>query len=240
MKQPPALPRVLIINHCSLNDDGPVAVTVTNLFANWPRDHIAQIFREEMGGRSQACGRQWQLTMKEWRTPLDFHRIVVPLARRWAQFRGSSAVYPAVPGAGHDSGRGHVGRFQRIRRALKVVIKSHFLSPHGFRVSRALRRWIDDFKPDLIYSILEDRKTTAFVRLVADTFRIPVVPHFMDDWMSVPFSGLPDPSRQGARFRADVLHLMKSGPGENGYRGRYGARIPRPLWPGVPPFHELC
>jgi glycosyltransferase involved in cell wall biosynthesis len=48
-----------------------------------------------------------------------------------------------------------------------------------------LERWIDDFKPDLIYTILGSNAFMEMTRNIERRFGIPVVVHMMDDWPGV-------------------------------------------------------
>ena len=82
----------------------------------------------------------------------------------------------------------------------------------SYEVSAEMRRWISEFTPDVIYSPLEDPYITRLALDVSRKFSIPVVPHFMDDWMQTPFdqNRRKDPLR--IRLLRDSLLLIRKSP----------------------------
>ena len=61
--------------------------------------------------------------------------------------------------------------------------------PTCVRVSRELEKFINDFKPEVIYTILGSLPYIRLVRKVAEKYNLPVVIHMMDDWPAVRYRG---------------------------------------------------
>lgn len=59
----------------------------------------------------------------------------------------------------------------------------------SYRIDPALEAWIDEFRPQVIYSMFSTIRIGRLVKRIADRCNIPVVPHVMDDWWEVPYYG---------------------------------------------------
>ena len=56
------------------------------------------------------------------------------------------------------------------------------LIPYHF--SPEFLQWLEKFKPDIIYSTLGSIRLVMTVQRISTLLSIPVIPHFMDDWLS--------------------------------------------------------
>ena len=205
-----ACPRVLIINYRALNRTFAAGITVSSFFAGWPQDCIAQVFVDDEGLDTSVCERHWQLKPGDLRSPLSLHRV----AGAWKGQLGKTRLAPRFPNGGipgETSGRpGTI--LDKARAAIRSAVGFYFTGSASYGLSMGLRQWIDDFKPDAIYSILEDFRITAFVKKVSQTYRILIVPHFMDDWITSSISGNAQEGRLGKRLLKYALEIMAQAP----------------------------
>lgn len=72
-----------------------------------------------------------------------------------------------------------------------------------YRVPEPILEQIEDFKPDVIYSLLGNIRITRLVHDLSRRLGIPVVPHFMDDWLET--YSVPDKST-GSWLHRQVLN----------------------------------
>lgn len=70
---------------------------------------------------------------------------------------------------------------QRTKQFISVLFKAT-ADMLPYRISPKLEESINRFKPDVIYSILGNRRTTKLVSTIGHKFKIPIIVHFMDDW----------------------------------------------------------
>ncbi len=72
-----------------------------------------------------------------------------------------------------------------------------------YRVPGSVLKQIEEFKPDVIYSLLGNIRITRLVHDLSLRLCVPVVPHFMDDWLTT--YAVPDKSA-GSWLHRQVLN----------------------------------
>lgn len=73
-----------------------------------------------------------------------------------------------------------------ISAKLEFFLRSKRLAAFGYPISSDLLLWVENFKPNLIYSYLEQPHITNLVIKLAKVLDVTIVPHFMDEWNSPP------------------------------------------------------
>jgi len=68
-------------------------------------------------------------------------------------------------------------------------IGSSYRDLFDLRLNRQSLKRVDDFKPEIIYTILGNRRLVRLVYNISVRFDINIVPHFMDDWISTIYRG---------------------------------------------------
>lgn len=187
MKAP--FPRVLVIGEDIVEGFGGAGVTTSSLFAGWPRDRVAVASGWYELGASRFAGHYYRLGSREdrWMWPLS----VVPRAA----WKVSGPVAVVEDGVGQSSvGRGPSplgrqtdwdGRRDRPHRRLGyAALHLTGAEPlmHGLHASDPFLAWVEEFRPEVVYSQLA---SLGLIRLVDELARrtgIPVALHFMDDW----------------------------------------------------------
>ena len=129
-------------------------------------------------------------------------------------------------------------RFRWSRRRIRSLSTLHQLprawaDVFPYHLSRHFWEWIEEFQPDVIYSMLGSIRVMNLVLAVANRLNRPIVPHLMDDWPTThyresPFSVLPRLLLQ-SRLRAVLLRSpVAMGISElmaKEYQKRYGVRF---------------
>ncbi len=167
-------PRVLFLTSAAFNRVTGGGVTFSNLFAGWPKDAIATVHNDPVPVTFEVCDRYFRLGDAE--------------LRRWGWLRhvslGKSPAVPA-PGAG---GRARRGLVFRAARAIKNLIFGDNL-PETVAITADLDRWVTAFRPQVLYSILGSNAMMELAELLRVRYRLPLVIHIMDDWVSVLYRG---------------------------------------------------
>lgn len=159
-------PRVLIVGASPLKEIDATGITLVNLFLGWPIDRIAQIYDSEYKPDPRFC-------LKHWRFSSDNIQSVKVVKNILSRFRRRS-----------------LGNIPIAKDSLNVApsssISTGFLGALGdivpFKLPKELLESVEEFKPDLIYSVLGSVRMMDIVLQLSKHFSIPVVPHFMDDW----------------------------------------------------------
>ena len=174
------LPKVLIIGQPFNNDTGG-GITLSNLFSGWDKDKIAvacspYILQDNID--TEICDTYYQLGRKEgkWRFPFNlFNRKYSSGIIKFTKEKKSSAVLKKKP-----------FRVKMIMGFFYPMLKSIGLVDYIFKtkLSYEFCRWLDEFKPDIIYAQASSRDGVRFCSLVHSYLNKPLIFHMMDDWPS--------------------------------------------------------
>lgn len=163
-------PRILFITSSAFNRQTGGGITFTNLFRGWPANKLATVHNDAVPTTEDVCSRYYRLGAGEiGRWP--------PFLRR---YRGSGPPNHSGP---ISSRRG----LDALRRAKNLIVGNAW-PDHG-TLSAELASWIDEFRPQLLYTILGTVGIMELVERTRRRFDLPLVIHFMDDWASHLYRG---------------------------------------------------
>lgn len=162
-------PRVLLINGEPLNNRSATGITLSNLFCGWPLDRVAQIYTANLSPDRSLCANNLKLSARDMWAFGFYHRLKDALRERRPTARDEGA------------------RSLETDASLNARMRG-FLTPwmdlFPYRLSDELVSRLNEFKPEVIYSTLGNIRLLRLVNGLSEGFSIPVVPHFMDDWLS--------------------------------------------------------
>ena len=173
-------PKVLIVGE-SFHTKSGGGITQTNLFKNWPKENLAIIPYVKGTTDPLVCDRIFLLNENDilFRFPFNFIEKV-------------SHNYPKAEAAVQNNAKRLAPRKKKnIVGIIKVIYKSltrYFGFEHiksKILVSSDLLKWIDEFKPEVIYAQFAELDKIRFVLNLRRETNLPLVIHFMDDWPSV-------------------------------------------------------
>jgi len=157
-----SFPRVLVISATPLAACNATGITLSNLFFAWPKDRIAQIYDDKVSPDPSICARYKRL--------------------------------PANDALIFQLGKSLLGKSKKKSSNVKKDEADIFELPRGrgitsavgdcvpFLISSEIKSWVREFKPEVIYSLLGNIRIMKAALQISSFFRIPIVPHFMDDW----------------------------------------------------------
>lgn len=173
-------PRILIFGQ-PFNDFSGGGITLSNLFRGWPKDKIAVTFIGHglVSVTTDICDTYYQLGEEE-------HRWVFPLNLLQRKFKSGLKSF--------DKNHKPVP-YNRIQAGLRYQIINNFFYPFlkwiglfyvlsSISLSVRFKKWLNEFKPDILYIQASTRETVNFATALCDFLKIPSVIHVMDDWPS--------------------------------------------------------
>ena len=166
-------PRILIVTSNSFNLFTGGGICHTNLFRGWPKTHIANIHNDPMKSDASVCDNFYCLTNQDiqWMAPFNYLRSLI--------HHSQSSIAPKDHRlAAKNNFSFKIKKF--INSGLEFLLGTNLRE--DIILSQSLKLWIDDFKPDIIYTTLGDLTFLKLSKLIRDSYRIPVVVHMMDDW----------------------------------------------------------
>lgn len=204
---------MLVVTSNNFNLRGGGGITLTNLFRGWPADRLANLHEDSTPEDRSVCTNSMRLTGREvsWSWPLSMLESRVTGRDR---SEGTTAIGQGPPTAG---------------RRLKRWVVSDGL-PRSVTISPELERWIDAFRPQLVYGFLGSIAQLRLMRVIADRWQVPLAIHIMDDWAdSLYREGLFAPLLRRTMMREfsevldrTVLRLAICEPMAREYERRYG------------------
>lgn len=185
--------RVLVISADALNDNSATGMTMTNLFKGWPLGSIAQVYWDLSSPNPYICANSWRI----------YHKNNAPLVH------ASKQLFHSFKRVGHTllfgrkfSNRSATGSQENVLRTLSPSIATAWADIIPIRLSEEFWRWLADFNPEAIYSVLGNIRIMNIVLQVSNRLSVPIVPHFMDDWPSTVY-------RHGFTHRVPRSILLK-------------------------------
>ena len=157
-------PRVLVISGGGLSTNSATGMTMANLFKGWPLDCIAQIYLDDFGPDRDVCINSRTFSNRD-----------VPLVNRLKNIVSAVRISrSAVTSEGVS--------IAMVDGSLTHSVAAVWADITPFRLSDDLWRWIKEFSPQVIYSVLGSNRIMRICLMISEKCLIPIVPHFMDDW----------------------------------------------------------
>jgi len=169
-------PSVLIIGQTFDKSGG--GITLANLFLGWPKDKIAVASMEVDTNDKSVCTKNYVLgyleTKKPW--PLSL------LQRKWYSGPMDVEDKKFTQHLLMQSKENEFRRFVRVKYLSAQHSLGIFHYIHRMAPSEKFISWVNDFKPDLIYTQLSSLGLIRTVKSLNEMTGIPMAIHIMDDW----------------------------------------------------------
>jgi len=161
-------PKVLVISSAAMNNHSATGVTMSSLFKGWPSDRIAQIYDDSTEPNRAICENCYRLSVDDFWLLQGIKKTVQTLRSGIRLFRPGSSQSTTLAAS--------------LNSSLVHSSTSAWGDLVPFTLSKELRTWLDEFKPDVIYSVFGSIRMMELSRKIASRHAIKIVPHFMDDW----------------------------------------------------------
>src|SRR6185295_2420743 len=140
-------------------------ITLTNLFRGWPADRIANLHEDSQPHDDSVCRNFYRLGGDEIRLAWPFSMLVSDSnGAGGALSSGAEADRPVV----------------KISRAIFGDGV-----PRTFSMSGKLKAWLDEFRPQVMYSFLGSMAQIRVTAALVDRYDTSLAVHIMDDWPGV-------------------------------------------------------
>jgi len=157
-------PNILFITPCAFSKETGGGITFTNLFNGWPKDKIATIHSDNTNLDFTICNKFYKLSSKE----IRYFGL--------KKYKTETKINKPTD-----------NNYQRTTYNFIYKIKYLFFGdafPNKGILSRDLTNFIDNYKPDIIYTILGTSYIMDIVKKASQLYNIPISIHIMDDWIN--------------------------------------------------------
>jgi hypothetical protein len=170
-------PKVLVLTANSIRPSHSDGWTQYNLFRGWPADRLAQIYYDGEPPEQSVCATSWKIGLED--VPLD------RLLRRGLRLLGAGAVHGPDGTVMADFGRPQKPSWTvSMKTHLKQAARAWMDWRSSFRVTDRLLHWARAFHPDVVYCFPAKLRPVRFQSRISDELGVPLLPHFLDDWLS--------------------------------------------------------
>lgn len=175
--------RILLHGNC-FDGNACNGVTTNGLFGGWPKEKLAAIGGIDHFPRDSVINQYYCLGEEEdkWVFPLS----LLPMPGRQKSGPRYPETIPELQQIGNNTDyiqatSGVVGKVKKSWKWVMDCLDSDELLRKR-RLSTKLHRWVDNFHPDIIYTILGSLNNIRFADTLTDVTGASLVIHIMDDW----------------------------------------------------------
>ncbi len=158
-------PKVLIINNEPFHSGSATGLTMSSLFFGWPSDRLALICPRPLPQHLTVTDRIYSLSQNDFMVPKGF-RFLHNALMVFSDYLGTK----------------NLTLFGKI---CNNFLRMFYIFP--YKIDGSLSDWIEDFQPDLIYTMLCDLDIMLLCLQLSRKYNLPITPHFMDDWVASVF-----------------------------------------------------
>ncbi|MBF0518696.1 MAG: hypothetical protein HQK92_03125 [Nitrospirae bacterium] len=169
-----AYPKVLVITPCAFNHITGTGITFSNLFLGWPKENLAVATGDTVRVTNDVCSNYYFLTDAELPKMFPFNIVKNLISSKLRQNNAQKNI------------RLISDKKESLLRILNRKIFGSAGVPETAHLTVELTKWIEDFKPDVIYTITGSLGYPQLVLKVHEMFKIPIVIHIMDDGVIAP------------------------------------------------------
>ena len=171
-------PKVLILGQ-PFNRNTGGGITLSNLFAGWPKDKLAVACSGYLLGHNtdtRICETYYQLGHEEdkWVFPLNLVKRKYPSGLVTFENKVAQNVVTKKSKLRVSVIRKYLDPFLEYTTLSNIVSRSS--------ISPGFRRWLDTYQPEILYIQTSSLDGIQFCNAVSDYLQIPMVFHMMDDW----------------------------------------------------------
>ena len=197
MTTPETFPCVLFITSHAFNHSNGGGVTFSNLFSGWPKERLATVHNDSIPPENDVCRHYFKLGAKE--------------LRKWGPFRLLQRCPPATVELNQAESKPLSDRSLISGKAF-MGSRSELFGDNEFPetaiLSTELEAWIEEFKPQVLYTVLGNNGLMDLIEKIRCRFNLPLVVHIMDDWRTVNHTkGLFAPKRR-RKMQRQMAHFI--------------------------------
>jgi len=170
---------------------------MTNLFKGWEKDNIAVAVEKTDNTDFTICEKYYQLGFQECKQRFPFNLLQHDSKIKSGHAAEIKRRLPDDKNSLSKSSRLQIIYLSILQYTGIIHYKNKFV------ISNELLNWIDDFSPDVIYSMLSSMELIRFVIDLNKKTNVPVAIHIMDDWPTTISSNQISPLKYYWKYRVD-------------------------------------
>ncbi|MEQ6389257.1 glycosyltransferase [Bacillaceae bacterium S4-13-58] len=160
---------ILMISNYSMFEHSPLGITLRSIFKEWPDSQLFELYRYQTEKLNHK-----DIKIKSYKLPAKFlplDNLIRKVSKKNIKYTNSETTFQVSE---YDS----VSIKQKIKSTIKYLSESMFVPNKGSEINRSLNQ----FKPQVIYTIGESLFALKASLYFSKKYNIPIVVHYMDNW----------------------------------------------------------
>jgi hypothetical protein len=195
-------PNVLVVCCNPFSAERNNGLTMLNLFSGWPASKLAQIYIEAattIPPDMSVCSRYWKIS------PLSAAMNLLGIHRHLSCYPEKiTAAKCRTPGWR----RFFMGLARMQGMAPRLDPGREWLFGAKSLLNKPLENWIQSCHPEVVYSTLGRNFLMRLALEISVRFGLPIVPHFLDDWVTTEYINSPFSSRLRSRMSGMMRKVL--------------------------------
>lgn len=174
--------RILMISNYSMFEHSPLGITLRNIFKEWPDSNIFELYRYQTETMNNSKN-----DVSSYRIPSNF----LPIDNLIRKISGKKVKYTNTESTFQISE--NIGSLTKLnlKSFVKYISESIYFHIKGSEIDMK----INDFQPQVIYTIGESLFALKASLYYSKKYNIPIVVHYMDNWRETLY-----PPDRGGKF----------------------------------------
>ncbi len=166
-------PRLLFITSHAFNNVTGTGITFTNLFNGWSKSKILTLHNDSIKVTNDICENYYFLE-NEIRYIFPFH-----LFFKKKVMESVNTDYKK---------KNVIRKIKKIIKYFKFIFLGDSFFPEKFTPTKKLKRILDDYNPEIIFTILGSNAIMDLIIWVKKIYKCKLIVHIMDDWYKIKYS----------------------------------------------------
>ncbi len=173
----PTKARILIISAETFNNYSATGIILNNIYQGLRDIEIASIYCSNITPNDKVCKKYYKLN--------NYSRL-----HSYSSHFGEVNVKKSDTVTRNVNERVITNKTKSAKVNLQKIksILNPWLDLAPFNIDKSLMKWISEFDPTVIYTLSGNIQITKLANRIGERNNIPIVAHFMDDWMSTLYS----------------------------------------------------
>mgnify|MGYP000913840090 CR=1 FL=1 len=181
-------------------DNGPTSNTIRSFLKNWPQESLRLICCKDFNApkRGFISKNVYQVNHEDIKFVSKFVSGIRPV-KSTITFNYDNTI-----------------KTTSLKSKIKGEFKESFKTIYSmlpYEINKDLISFIETFKPEVIYACVTCYRSLRFVEQISRKYNLPIIPHFMDDWLNVYLSRSCFISPLfNSRFKRTFNYIMRKSP----------------------------
>lgn len=166
-------PKVLIVSHNALSKTSNMGKTLTNIFADWPKESLAQLYFRNETPNKGICEQYFMIT------DFDMIKSLYSKNNNGKSFKDKHLINTIYENRNYEKKIYDIGK---KRRPFMYILRNTLWASKKWN-NYKLKEWIEEVNPDVIFFASGGYSFSCKITMhISKTYNIPIITYISDDF----------------------------------------------------------